>query len=727
MNIQVALKWTDLSIKESPVFFRKKPIYNSLKTDFKFKEWTHFSICRNSGPIAFSNFNEITIVSNLGKEIEKFLLFNEEIFSFSWTKDEELIVLTKKYIYYLDIYGQLIEKYLLSESIIQEDIFLFQIYEKTVCILTKHLKLYMFHNKEWKLIQILLIDPEYIHFLDQETILISYQDSFSIISPKINRSHSFSLGPIRKVYGNPFVGVTENNNLLIFNYQKNSLNIQLEDEPIDIVSIGNHIVLLFEIDQSSILMIMNLEGMYKKLIFPYPIKIKEEIDGIRIISEKSIEFLERVSDSTVRIFKIGSKEPGALLFDIYSNIDISKDKIFNLNDFNKLEIATLDCLEASKYEFDEIIQNKLLNASFHGNLFLKKNYFKEVFKKIKCLNRLKEIGYPLTYQQLDYLTFDKMIERLLKRKKFNLALSMTEFLNISKTQVYLEWGYELVISHYEDDEIYNHIITQCPEGFDFYSLASKAYFIGKRKLAIQILNHEQNEMNQIKLLVHMNEIENAIEKATNWNQTEYLYYILFNVKNIKKYPILEELQRKRENLCYSNQNLNLFLEKFKTQNRYFDMKIIQENINLLEDFKEYQSEYESLSDFLYSFLLKNELETFEKLGKKYNVSNKKLAWIKAKAYSFMGKWGKIDIDTIGHEHYLEILIKDKKLELAKKFIIESTILEDKIEYLLKSGLLSDAIEYSFQMKDIESLRYLKSICLQQSDFQKIDDHLQNLN
>lgn len=725
MNVQVSSKWIEFS-KEKPTYFRKKIIYDSLKKSLNFQDWSQYSICPFSGPIAFCKFNEITIITNLGKEIEKFTLFNEEILTFSWNLQEELIILTKKNIYKLDILGHLIEKFSLLDSIIQEEVFLYQIYENSVCILTNHLKLYIFNKKEWNRVEILLKEPEYIHLLDSETILVSYTGSFTVIGPKINKSHPFLHGPIRKVIGSPFIAVTENNEIFIFNSNGNSSQILMNDEPVEIAFIDGYIVLLFESDESTILMLLNSDGVYKRFIYSYPIKIKQEIDGIRIISETSMEFLEKVSDSTYKIFKIGSKEPGSLLFDIYSNIEESNNRIFQLNEFINLNEAVNDCLEASKYEYDQTIQNNLLKAAFHGNLTLKNNDFLDLFKKLGALNALKRIGYPLTYLQLETISLNQMFENMIKRRKFKLCLSIADFLQVPKYSIWLEYCYELVMSHLEDDDIYNHIISMLPVDFQFHLVASKAYFIGKRKLAIQILNHELEELSQIKLLVHMDEIQKAIDKAIAWNQTDYLYYILFNTKKSRNFPILEEMNKKKDSLSWSMENLPILMETFKNQSKYFEVKMIQERLTLIDELKDKKFSDLPLQDVFYLLILQGDVEKVEKLAQKFQVSKKKLVWIKANVFLFLGKIKDIDYVFLGYENFIELLIQYKRFEEAKKYILEFPI-ENKLEYFLKLGFIQDAIKYCFEMKDLESLKFIQSRGLKEIEKKLVQEYLFKLN
>lgn len=58
-----------------------------------------------------------------------------------------------------------------------------------------------------------------------------------------------------------------------------------------------------------------------------PIKLIPECDGVRILSNSSMEFLHRVPDCTTLIFGIGSMSPAALLYDARDHYDRQSAKV----------------------------------------------------------------------------------------------------------------------------------------------------------------------------------------------------------------------------------------------------------------------------------------------------------------------------------------------------------------------------------------------------------------
>ena len=61
-----------------------------------------------------------------------------------------------------------------------------------------------------------------------------------------------------------------------------------------------------------------------------PIKLIPECDGVRILSNSSMEFLHRVPDCTTLIFGIGSMSPAALLYDARDHYDRQSAKVLFL-------------------------------------------------------------------------------------------------------------------------------------------------------------------------------------------------------------------------------------------------------------------------------------------------------------------------------------------------------------------------------------------------------------
>lgn len=75
------------------------------------------------------------------------------------------------------------------------------------------------------------------------------------------------------------------------------------------------------------LLMMGPRGDPVRYFYDEPIILNPECDGVRILSNSSMEFLQRVPDSTESIFKIGSTSPAALLYDALDHFDRRSAKV----------------------------------------------------------------------------------------------------------------------------------------------------------------------------------------------------------------------------------------------------------------------------------------------------------------------------------------------------------------------------------------------------------------
>ncbi|XP_063790187.1 vacuolar protein sorting-associated protein 16 homolog isoform X4 [Pseudophryne corroboree] len=89
-----------------------------------------------------------------------------------------------------------------------------------------------------------------------------------------------------------------------------------------------------------------------------------ELDGVRLISHSTHEFLHEIPKATEEIFKIASMAPGALLMEAQKEYEKESQKaddyLREIKDQNLLPVAVAKCIEASGYEHSSEIQKSLL-------------------------------------------------------------------------------------------------------------------------------------------------------------------------------------------------------------------------------------------------------------------------------------------------------------------------------------------------------------------------------
>jgi hypothetical protein len=208
------------------------------------------------------------------------------------------------------------------------------------------------------------------------------------------------------------------------------------------------------------------------LRFPYEnhgnLYLIPEIDCCRVISDISVELLQRVPPATALLLRIGSIEPAAMLLDAsdaFDNGSTSSDEAARaITKTGMLSEAIEGCTEAASREFDIATQKRLLRASSYGMHFAFKNekgsrnvmggslrkgadeipntmpsritaQFVETSKKLRILNALRNpsVGIVLTSAQYDAITPTGVIARLIAIKKPALGSSVSKYLFLPKS------------------------------------------------------------------------------------------------------------------------------------------------------------------------------------------------------------------------------------------------------------------------------------------------------
>lgn len=184
--------------------------------------------------------------------------------------------------------------------------------------------------------------------------------------------------------------------------------------------------------------------------FTIPI-LKTEHDGMKIITKKKVEFLNRVPEVSINLHQIGSTHPSSILLDCIDKLSQHSSKsdtnISLLKSDETLLLAINDCLDASLYEFNQLWQKKILKAVSFGKAYYDGYYnadkYLQTLNQLKVLNQLSspEIGIFLTQNELLTIGWDELIQMLLRRNLHLLSLKVIELLNLQNLRdlVYIHW------------------------------------------------------------------------------------------------------------------------------------------------------------------------------------------------------------------------------------------------------------------------------------------------
>lgn len=206
------------------------------------------------------------------------------------------------------------------------------------------------------------------------------------------------------------------------------------------------------------------------LRFPYDgiqnLQLCAEIDCCRVITDHSVEILQRVPPATSAMLRIGSIEPSAMLLDasdaFQDGSPASDEAARAITKTGLLMEAIEACIDAASKEFDIDMQKRLLRAASYGMHFGYKGgskrgimggltdrmtdlnnetrpsemaiVFVETAKKIRVLNALRDqsVGVVLTRAQYDSIGSTGVVARLISMKRPAMASSLCTYLQLDE-------------------------------------------------------------------------------------------------------------------------------------------------------------------------------------------------------------------------------------------------------------------------------------------------------
>jgi hypothetical protein len=243
---------------------------------------------------------------------------------------------------------------------------------------------------------------------------------------------------------------------------------------------------------------------------------------------------------TEEIFRIGSTSPASVLLDSVDLLEKKSPKADeNIQHIRpSLPEAVDACVKAAGHEFDIYWQKRLLKAASFGKSVLElynSDEFVEMTEKLRVLKAVRDyqIGLPVSYDQYLRLTPEQLIERLVNRHEYLLAIRISEYLQIPADRVYVHWASQKVKVSSVDDEAVCSLIVQRLDGkpgISFELIAQAAYDEGRSRLATELLNHEPRAGKQVPLLLSMEEDEIALDKAIESGDDDLVHYVLLRLK-----------------------------------------------------------------------------------------------------------------------------------------------------------------------------------------------------
>jgi len=288
-------------------------------------------------------------------------------------------------------------------------------------------------------------------------------------------------------------------------------------------------------------------GHWLRFVYDSPCHVIAERDCCRILTTTTCELLQRVPASTEAIRRIGSTDPAAILFDAmeaFEEGDVKADESIRSIEDAKLQQAVQACVSAAAGSFSTTLQTKYLKAATYGMGFCANSdptEFVETSKMVRVLNQVRNplVGLPLTTEQYRRLTPASLLDRIIHRRLYILALAICQYLNVSKHKVLTHWACEFLsspkASSMTDEELRDVIrekLLVCQD-MSYTTVALQAFDHGKgrKRLATMLLDFEPEPVQQVRLLLHMGEREVALQKVVNSLNTNLLFMVLVDSLN----------------------------------------------------------------------------------------------------------------------------------------------------------------------------------------------------
>ncbi|KAI5864576.1 vacuolar protein sorting-associated protein 16 [Durotheca rogersii] len=268
-------------------------------------------------------------------------------------------------------------------------------------------------------------------------------------------------------------------------------------------------------------------------------------DGVRLLTNDVCDFLQKVPDVTDEVFRYGTQSPASVLLDAVEQLENQSPKADdNIQLIRPNLVEAVDtCVAAAGHEFNIHWQKQLLKAASFGKSVLdiyNSDDFVDMCETLRVINAVRyyEIGLPLSYEQYQRLTPEGLIQRLINRHEYLLALRIAGYLRLPTDRIYVHWASAKVRVGTEDDDSICRLVVEKlsgKPGISFEAIARAAYDEGRGRLATELLNHEPRAGRQVPLLLSMEEDEIALDKAIESGDSDLILFVILHLK--KKLPL----------------------------------------------------------------------------------------------------------------------------------------------------------------------------------------------
>lgn len=394
-----------------------------------------------------------------------------------------------------------------------------------------------------------IIPPAYSLSRSVEVIL-AIGSTLYVVDATEAEDRNFDAGPFRHIAVSPraefLAFYTEDGKVWVvsgdWNEKLSEYDSKIKTVPKDMEWCGSNAVALAWEDEVHLI---GPRSAATKFYYDTWVHLLPDVDGIRLLTNEVCEFIQKVPDEAVDVFRLGSDSPAANLLEASSLLEQKSPKADDLIQLIRPSLgeAVDTCIKAAAHEYNIHWQKSLLKAASYGKSVLdlySSDDFVDTCDTLRVLNavRFYEVGLPLSYDQYRRMTPEKLVERLTNRSEYLLALRIAEYLHLPANQIHGHWAQQKVrVSTGPEEEICSLIVKKLhgKPGVSFEEIARAAYVEGRIPLATELLNYEPRAGKQVPLLLNMKEDNIALDKAIESGDTDLIYHVLLHLR--KKLPL----------------------------------------------------------------------------------------------------------------------------------------------------------------------------------------------
>ncbi|EAT37446.1 AAEL010559-PA [Aedes aegypti] len=500
-----------------------------------------------------------------------------------------------------------------------------------------------------------------------------------------------------------------------------------------------------------------------------------EMDVVRVLTNTSHELFQRVPQCTSKIFGITISEPASFLFEAHMEFQKRSHKSdeFLCLIQDRLASAVGECVDAAGQEFDSHTQKSLIRAAHFGKSFLpgyNPDGYIEMCRVLRVLNALREpiVGMPLTLRQFNHLQPLVILDRLIFRKHYALAIQIAKHLKLPESRILEHWAFHKIEHDKNDEEVarkisdkFRHHPMGDRERISFANVAKKAQQKGRNKLAITLLEQEPRKSLRVPLLLELDASEKALTAATQSGDTDLIYMVILKMKSttalskfqmiIRRFPLAHDLYKKycqtnslstlkdiysqeddfqaqaelglREALEVNNVEVSIpeISVNYKKANRMLEADACDEAKKLMKHQKVLDEKYQKrlyglpLHETIRQLLLLGDIKYADRLKSEFKVPERRYWWLRISVLSQQFQWDELEKfakskkSPIGYEPFVEVCLKQSNLEQAKKYLPRCSE-ENKFNWYLKAGCLLEAAAIAYDQKDMDGLWRVHGRC-----------------